>query len=728
MAPTYLMLLWHMHQPFYKDLVDGTYAMPWARLHALKDYYGMVAILRGFSSIHATFNLVPSLVAQLEDYARDMAREPAYDIAFKPADQLAAEERASLRRFAFQVNRENLLNRYPRFRELFEKLGPGQGLAPEAPLATQDVLDLQVLSQLAWFDEIYLEEDPDIRALVGKQRGYAETDKSLLRRKGVELFNKVLEEYKLALERGQIEISTSPFYHPILPLLCDTNAAAESRPGVRLPRREFRHPEDARDQLRAAVALHERVFGRRPQGLWPSEGSVSDAALTLIAEEGFSWAATDEGVLGRSLGMGFPRQSNGTVGGGQELYRPHRFEHEGREIALFFRDHQLSDLIGFVYSHMDAEAASTDLHQRIRQAGRSTGDRPSVVSVILDGENAWEFYPGNGREFLKKFYARLAADPEIRAVTASEALALVEPGRLVHIVPGSWINSNFDVWIGAEEDNRAWDLLGEARDFFAANFAKSAAPSEGAGQAQPAESAKLAQQELWIAEGSDWCWWYGPEHSSAQDEEFDLLFRKHLSNLYHLLGASPPDELAVPIKRLPAALAQHAPPMGRIEPRIDGRLTSYFEWLGAGVYAPEYRSGSMHGSVQYVEALYYGLSEQGLCLRLDLAASFLEAHAKFEVRINLDGETPARVQIQLDRGGPSRVELWKRGESAPSPSPPPIEIGLDAILELRLDRSLAGLAQKTQIQVSLWVDDIPAQVIPQEGWLTVEPTEESMSW
>ena len=215
----------------------------------------------------------------------------------------------------------------------------------------------------------------------------------LFAKKKSRLFNVTLEEYRKAAERGQIEISTSPFYHPILPLLCDTSVAQESHPGVKLPHRRFRHPEDARDQLRGAVELHERVFGRRPQGLWPSEGSVSDEVLRLAAEEGFTWAATDEGVLARTKQMGFYRRGDGTLQGGEELYRPQALATGGKPISLFFRDHQLSDLIGFVYSRMDPQAAAADLHQRIKAAGRSTGQRPAVVSVILDGENAWEYLP-----------------------------------------------------------------------------------------------------------------------------------------------------------------------------------------------------------------------------------------------------------------------------------------------------------------------------------------------
>jgi hypothetical protein len=447
---------------------------------------------------------------------------------------------------------------------------------------------------------------------------------------------------------------------------------------------------------------------------------VSDEVLRLAAEEGFVWAATDEGVLGRTKQMSFFRRSDGTLQGGEELYRPHVFSSGGRSISLFFRDHQLSDLIGFVYSRMDAQAAAADLHQRIKAAGRSTGQRPAVVSVILDGENAWEYFRGNGREFLKAFYGRLASDPEIRAVTASEALEITEPGALDHLVPGSWINANYDIWIGAEEDNRAWDVLSDARDFYA----------QHAEEAKP-EARSLAQQELWVAEGSDWCWWYGPEHSTANDEEFDLLYRKHLSNIYRLLGGSPADDLAVPIKR-PRVHAVNVAPSAQIVPQVDGRITTYFEWLGAGVYLPDYRSGSMHGVAQLVEALYYGYSDKALYLRVDLSATFLHDHPEFEVRVNIDGKSKARLHAAVGAGGVGAVEFLKGGESlsVPLATGQQVQVAFRQIFELRLDFSILGVAphERINLQVSIWANELPLQVIPQEGWLTLELTEDLVSW
>ncbi len=717
------MILWHMHQPYYKDLVEDRYSMPWVRLHALKDYYGMVAMLREFPNLHMTFNVVPSLVAQLLDYASDTAHEEAYELAFKPASNLSAEEKQKLVKYSFQINHEHLMSRYPRFRQLFERAKGPDGEPSAGPISTpQELLDLQVLSQVAWFDEIFLAGDPEIRSLAAKQHGYTEEDKRRLREKEISVFKMVLEEYARASERGQIEISTSPFYHPILPLICDTQAGAESTPGLPLPRFRFRHPEDATAQLREAMRLHEKTFGQKPAGLWPSEGSVSAETLGLAAEEGFVWAATDEGVLGRSIHAFFHRHPDGAVEDGNRLYQPYRFATDGGPIALFFRDHHLSDLLAFVYSRMDPEAAAHDLVERIRAAGRSVSGRPAVVSLILDGENAWEYYSGNGREFLKRFYGLIASDGEIQAMTPTEILRSVTPEALPSLTPGSWIHANFNVWIGAEEDNRAWDLLSGARDF----LARAAAQPD-----QDQDRVALARQELWIAEGSDWCWWYGPEHSTANDEEFDDLYRKHLGNIYRLLGGEPPDELALPIKR-PRTAGYNVPPSDLISPVIDGRETTYFEWLGAGVYMPDARSGSIHAPTDCIKELFYGYSDTGVFLRLDLKPDFIARTGDFQIRVNLSGKSRARLTATVAQHALQQVEIWKGGESLASaaPSTAGVKIAYRQIFEMGIDKEILGLEpeERISVQVSLWVNQLPVQVVPRAGWLTLEIAEGLLSW
>ena len=428
MALIRVVLLWHQHQPFYKDLVTGQYRLPWTRLHALKDYYGMVKLLDEFPKVHQTFNLVPSLIHQIEEYVSGEANDPFLQVASRPAKDLTLEERRFALQYLFQAHPANVIGRYPRFRELYEKFRSA-GSSPEQAeryFLPQEFTDLQVLSQIAWFDEFFLEEK-DIAALIRKGRGFSLEEQRLVIARERELLGRVLPAHAEAARKGLIEISTSPYYHPILPLVCDTQMGAVSTPGLALPQNRYRHPEDAREQLLRGLDLHEKVFGVRPKGVWPSEGSVSEEVLGIAQKLGVKWMATDEGVLGRSLGLFFARDGYGQLNSdlAHRLYTIYRYEKAGTEMHLLFRDHTISDLIGFVYSGMPPQDAANNLISKIKDSARPVvgSGHDAVVPIILDGENAWEYYPHSGREFLRRFYEGLQNDPGIEAVTVSEAIA-----------------------------------------------------------------------------------------------------------------------------------------------------------------------------------------------------------------------------------------------------------------------------------------------------------------
>jgi alpha-amylase/alpha-mannosidase (GH57 family) len=365
-----LILLWHQHQPFYKDLVTGEYRLPWVRLHALKDYYGMVKLLDEFPNVHQNFNLVPSLIVQIQDYVAGTAQDPFLKVAAQPAKDLTLEQRKFALQYLFQANPANLIGRYPRYRELWERYREHGQSAEKAEKYFQprDFTDLQVLSQIAWFDEFFL-EDTDVAALIRKERNYSLEDQSFVIARERELLAKVLPAYAGAAKKGSIEISATPFYHPILPLVCDTNGGAVSSPGLPLPQNRFRHPEDAREQLVRALNLHQQVFGVRPRGVWPSEGSVSEEALAIAHSLGIQWMATDEGVLGRSTGVFFQRDGNGRLPAhlAERLYDIHHYESGQAEMHMVFRDHTISDMIGFVYSGMDPGDAAGHLLRNIKE-------------------------------------------------------------------------------------------------------------------------------------------------------------------------------------------------------------------------------------------------------------------------------------------------------------------------------------------------------------------------
>ncbi len=722
-----LVLLWHMHQPQYRDPETGRYVLPWTRLHALKDYWGMVKVLEEFPNFHATFNVVPSLGMQLEEYASGNFNEPWFDLAFKNAEQLTREDKQEILSRAFQVNHERLLSRWPRFAELYEWSRPAGGAQALVTFTPRDWRDLQLLSQLAWMEEEWFARDVEINRLSGKGKNFSEADKLVLKVKQLEFLKLVLPIYKEAAARGQIELSTTPFYHPILPLVCDSDIARIANPATPLPRRAYRHPEDAREQLRRAREYHERVFGAPPKGLWPSEGSVSEQVLAIAAEEGFEWFGTDEGVLGRTLNVGFFRDASGLPANSEKLYRPWNFVTEGKSITGFFRDHHLSDLIAFVYSRMDSRAAAADLHGRLRFLGeRVPSDGPLTVCLFLDGENAWEYYTGNGREFLREFYGRIQSDPNFAALTVSEAIAAAgEIPQNNGIFPASWINANFDVWIGSGEDVEAWELLWDAREAFAR---AEAAQKAGKTSAPSPEALAKAKESLLAAEGSDWCWWYGPEHSTANDAEFDALYRKHLTGIYGALGLEAPDDLAKPIKKLPEH-ALHLAPSDMLKIKVDGRESSYFEWLGAGLFSPERRSGAMHGRVFYLRELRYGFEENRFCLRLDCFPESIAELEKLEFRVTIQAADEVAIIARLERGKlvefsieQARICLLNPTRSA--------EVAFDRILEVAVQKEILVLRglQKLRVGVALWHGGLPVDVLPAEGFLDIPLGEENSAW
>jgi alpha-amylase/alpha-mannosidase (GH57 family) len=576
-------------------------------------------------------------------------------------------------------------------------------------------------------DEEWIARDVAINKLSAKGKDFTEKDKATLKQKQLDFLKLVLPIYREAAARGQIEISTTPFYHPILPLVCDSDVARASNPATPLPRRAYRHPEDAREQLRRAREYHQRVFGVQPAGLWPSEGSVSDQALAIAAEEGFQWFGTDEGVLGRTLNLGFSRDSAGLAANADRLYRPLRVQTGKNGITGLFRDHHISDLIGFVYSRMDAKAGAGDLHARLRAIGERVQSRqPLTVSLFLDGENAWEYYPGNGREFLREFYGRIQADPDIRALTASEAIAAAgEISETQTIFPASWINANFDVWIGHSEDLQAWDLLWDARE----SYSRAEEARTQGRQDAPTESAlKSAKESLLAAEGSDWCWWFGPEHSTANDAEFDALYRKHLTGIYRAVGKIAPDELAKPIKKQPER-ALHLPPTEYLKVEVNGRDSSYFEWLGAGLYSPERRSGAMHGRTFYLRELRYGFEPEKLYIRLDAFPGALVELQDAEFRVTIQANAEVTVMAKLSHGNlveyaveQDRICLLNPARSA--------EAAFDQILELAISKDLFDVRglDRLRLGVALWHGGLPVDVLPAEGVLEIQLGEENFAW
>ncbi len=616
-TPLDIIFIWHMHQPYYKDPVKGEYALPWTYLHAIKDYYDMPAIVEETPGAKAVFNIVPSLVEQLLDYANGTAVDPfLVKGQMNPAD-MSDDDRIFLLENFFSANRQRMIEPHRRYLELLYMAGEGKPDAVRERVrhfTEQDLLDLQVSFFLAWTGEAAYRRFPIFKQLLAKGQGYSAEDRALLFETHRKILNEIVPLYKRLHKEGRIELSVTPYFHPILPLLCDTQLAREAMPRVTLPQERFKHPEDARAQICQGLHYFEEVFGVKPKGMWPSEGSVSDEVLKLISECGLEWIATDEEVLARSLDGGLGKHH-------EQLYHPWRFSTGTGEIAIFSRDHELSDLIGFTYSQWDARRAVSDFTGRLRHIGNQIGNEGKVIPVILDGENAWEFYPDNGYDFLSGLYSAIAEAPDLNLTICSELLEKTcFEGRLHRIHPGSWINANYGIWIGHPEENLAWDLVSAARNAIIEHN-PAAASQLATGKLDGDPVARMLCRSLYAAEGSDWFWWFGDDHFSPHSDRFDRLFRQHLTNIFTTLGISPPHELLEPIKKKsPAGLVRE--PAGFIEPDINGRVSDYFEWLAAGLFDLTRQGSAMHSSERLLQGLYWGYNRDFLYFRIDAIQDF----------------------------------------------------------------------------------------------------------
>ncbi|GBD09813.1 hypothetical protein HRbin22_02074 [Candidatus Thermoflexus japonica] len=607
--PLYLALIWHQHQPFYpKDPRTGLYTRPWARVHATKDYYDMAAILREYPNVHVTFNLTPVLIRQLEDLAAG-AKDIYWALAEKPADALTDDEKRFILQRFFDANWQRVIPRFPRYQELLEKRGrsadPAAIERAMAAFTVQDFRDLQVLFNLAWMDPDFLARPP-LADLVRRGRGFTEVDKSVIFEETRRILREVLPLHKALQDAGQIEVTTTPYAHPILPLLVYSDLARVGNPEALLPDPPFIAPEDAREHLRRAVALYEAHFGRPPRGLWPAEGAVAQQIVPMVIDAGFLWMASGEPVLARSLGLsGFTRDARETVEEVDLLYRPYRLsDPQDRPLFIVFRDGVLSDRIGFTYSGMLGEAAAEDFIRRlenIREKARAKGVKgPLLVSVILDGENAWEYYENDGKAFLHGLYRRLNESRTIRTVTPSEFLRMFpEAARpLPKLFPGAWFSPNYDTWIGEAEEREAWTALRRVRQTLA-NY------EEGRKPASP-EALERAREAMLLAEGSDWFWWYGADQDSGQDDYFDAAFRNLLRQVYEALGEPAPDFLSIPIVAPPVA-EPSTPFSGPLTPAIDGQA-SPGEWEMAARYP---------GTDPALQGLWIGADRTHLYVRVD---------------------------------------------------------------------------------------------------------------
>ena len=619
--PLYVAFVWHQHQPLYKSReaesdVWGQYRLPWVRLHGTKDYLDMVLLLERYPKLHQTVNLVPSLILQLEDYAEGEAIDPYLALALTPAKQLKLQEKQYIIQRFFDGYFHTLIEPHPRYAQLYHQRQDNGANWCLENWQDNDYSDLLAWHNLAWIDPLFW-DDSEIAAWLDRGRDFTLSDRQRIYSKQREIIKRIIPQHKQMQDRGQLEIMTTPYTHPILPLLADTDEGRVAVPKMSLPQQRFQWSEDIPRHLSIAWEMYLDRFEREPQGLWPSEQSVSPSILPYISQQGFKWICSDEAVLGHSIEHFFHRDEAGNVCEPELLYRPYLLETEPEELAIVFRDRRLSDLIGFTYSAMNPREAAADLIGHLEAIARSLKERqdsnstsleePWLVTIALDGENCWEYYPRDGIPFLEALYEKLSRDEDIKLVTVSEFIEQFPPkasipARQLH--SGSWVDGSFTTWIGAPAKNRAWDLLTAARE----TLARHPEATE--------ESNPEVWEALYAAEGSDWFWWFGEGHSSSQDEMFDRLFREHLTAIYHALNEPVPPNLYQPVDE--HEVKGDRSPQTFIHPIING-VGDEQDWSRAGRIEVGGARGTMHqGSA--VQRLFYGWDHRNFYLRLDFMA------------------------------------------------------------------------------------------------------------
>ncbi len=624
--PLHVALIWHMHQPYYRQPGSDIAVLPWVRLHASKDYLHMAQVVERFPGVHVTFTLAPSLAEQLRDYAAGRLQDRLMILARQP--YFSPDDKRYLLNICFSIQWDNIIRRYPPYAALLDR----RHLALLNPdyFSEQTYRDLIVWFNLAWTDPNLLETDSFLARLVNKGRDFSLGEAAALIERHLEIIREVLVAYRRQQEAGQIEVITIPYFHPILPLLVDSDIARQPAPGAALPIPPFRFPTDAEAQIAAGVGLYEDLMGRPPAGMWPSEGAVSAAVAALAARNGIRWLATDEAILGRSLDLYFHRDAGDFIQRPDVLYRPYRFlippdeteDGQPGAIDLVFRDHNLSDRIGFTYKSLGGEQAAEDMIVRLKHIAHQLRrqPQPGLVSIILDGENCWEHYEHNGDVFLHALYGRLQSDPDLRAVTVSEHLATYPPtGALSDLAAGSWIRGDFSTWIGDPEHTEAWSRLRDLRASFAAWLAGD----------PPAAQVDAARHAIFAAEGSDWFWWYSWRNASDQDALFDQTFLDYLASAYRIMGQAPPPGALSPIQGL-----NQRPPQRPtfLSPRLNADPDPSAQWAVAQVLRPAISTGAMQQAGGEIEAVRLANDDASLYVRLELASSVAGRRLELQLR------------------------------------------------------------------------------------------------
>ena len=613
--------VWHFHQPNYQTQPGGIRLMPWARLHAIKDYLDMLIILDKFPNIKLNFSLVPALLDAINDYAND-----GHDIHSKltvtPVEELTDDDKLYILNYFFDANYENLISKNPRFNELYIKRY-GQEEISINDFSNQEYADIMMLFNLVWFDPIWFDVYPKLKELKEKGKNYTLEDRQTVIDLNRTIIKQIIPAFKEYQDEGRIEILTSPYNHPILPILINPNDLKIPALKYPLPDCKIALTVDAKEQIKLAVDKIRETFGKVPKGIWPSEHCISQKTLDVLANLGIKWVVTDESVLSNSIKKEFVRDFRGCYEDPYDvcslyLYRTKR----DKEINILFRDSVIPNLIAFEYSHHDSFLCANDLFDRIKTVHdklRNSPDKKHILTIAMDGENSWDSYPSDGRIFLERLYSLINDDKNISTVLISD---YVEKNKkteklLKKVASGSWVNQEFQLWVAEPTKNLAWKYLVQTRNDLR--------EAEKAGRLSK-EQIKSAKSELYIAEGSDWFWWYGEPNNSGQDHIFDFLYREHLKNVYNIIEKPIPSYLEMPLTSFMGKPLRN--PRREISPLLNGMIKDNDEWLSAGCIAIP--AGPVLQENKLLNRIFFGNDKDNLYLRFDINKYLMDSKESFK--------------------------------------------------------------------------------------------------
>ncbi len=587
-----------MHQPVYQLSPDGDYLMAWVRLHAVKDYLDMITITDNYKNIKVNVNLVPVLLDAFIDYGIKGAHDLHSRLTVTPIEELNDEDKEFILNNFFDANYKTMIYPYPEYNRLFQKRQSFREVDVNA-FTDQEYSDLMALFNMVWFDPVYVKDYPLLKKLLKKGKNYTYEDRCTIIEMQRDIIRKIIPTYKDFVERGKVEVTTSPYYHPILPILLDINSANISNKEG-LPS-NLKMSLDAKMQTEAALDRIEELIGVRPRGIWPSEHCISSQELELFKSLGVDWSISDEGILASSINFEFIRDFKGYMEEPYHLVKS--YEHKSG-VKMIFRNSMISNLISFEYPNFDSELAAKDLYERIKVMQSkllSSPDENHLLTIAMDGENCWENYPQDGNIFLNTLYKLISEDDSLETVLISEYLDKEKNHKpLNKIQAGSWINRNFKLWIDEPIKNLAWQYLKNVRDDFS-KFVK---------QHPLNMHIEDAKKELFICEGSDWFWWYGEPNDSGRDNIFDYLFREHLKNVYVYLGLEPPEYLDEPLLSMATKPSRY--PKGEIKPLIDGEEDDD-SWINAGCI--DIPDGPVLKENKFFDRICFGYDKDNLYLR-----------------------------------------------------------------------------------------------------------------